>query len=264
VIPTLLELSTPQLATLASAAERGALESPIEIALGAYCPASLRKELGAELELAAREGLSGKALALLLSTLAQDRQRREAETPRADLVWTGPDLPGDHSRDTRIVVHELFRKARTSVLVSTFALYDGKALFEPLHETWERHPEMRVRLFVDIHRGDNGYSSDQILARFRQDFRAFHWPWERVPEVFYDPRSLAPNPSDRACLHAKCVVVDDREVFLTSANLTEAAQQRNIEAGVVVTSPVLALKLRGQFQALVAEKRLSRLACSHE
>lgn len=264
MIPTLLELSTPQISALASAAERGALESPIEIALGAYCPAALRKALGAELELAAREGLRGKTLAMFLSTLAQDRQRREAETPRADLVWTGPDLPSDHSRDTRIVVHELFRKAQRSVLVSTYALYDGKGLFEPLHETWERHPEMSVRLFVDIHKGENGHSTEQILARFRQDFRTFHWPWERVPEVYYDPRSLAPNAADRACMHAKCVVVDDREVFLTSANLTEAAQQRNIEAGVVIASPALAGKLRDQFQALVAEKLLSRLACSHE
>lgn len=259
MILTLLELSTPQLSALASAAERGALESPIEIALGAYCPAALRKTLGAELELAAREGLRGKALALLLRTLAQDRQCREAETPRADLVWTGPELPGDHSRDTRIVVHELFRKARTSVLVSTFALYDGKALFEPLHETWERYPEMNVRLFVDIHRGDNGHTSDQMLARFRQDFRTFHWPWERVPEVYYDPRSLAPNLADRACLHAKCVVVDEREVFLTSANLTEAAQQRNIEAGVLITSDALAQKLLDQFAMLLSRNRLLSL-----
>ena len=259
MIPTLLELSTPQISALASAAERGALESPIEIALGAYCPAALRKALGTELELAAHEGLRGKALALLLSTLVQDRIRREAETPRADLVWTGPELPGDHSRDTRIVVHELFRKARTSVMVSTFALYDGKALFEPLHETWERHPEMSVRLFVDIHRGDNGHTPDQMLARFRQDFRAYHWPWERVPEVYFDPRSLASNPADRACLHAKCVVVDAQDVLLTSANLTEAAQQRNIEAGVVVTSLVLAGKLEDQFQSLVSSRLLSRL-----
>ncbi len=259
MISTLLELSTPQLSALASAAERGALESPIEIALGAYCPAALRKALSAELECAAREGLRGKALALLLSTLAQDRRRREAETPRADLVWTGPDLPGDHSRDTRIVVHELFRKARRSVLVSTFALYDGKALFEPLHETWERHPELSVWLFVDVHRGDNGLTPEQMLARFRQDFRTFHWPWEQVPEVYYDPRSLAPNPADRACLHAKCVVVDEREVFLTSANLTEAAQQRNIEAGVLITSDALAQKLLDQFAMLLSSNRLLSL-----
>jgi phosphatidylserine/phosphatidylglycerophosphate/cardiolipin synthase-like enzyme len=98
-----------------------------------------------------------------------------------------------------------------------------------------------------------------ILTRFRHDYNAYHWPWERLPEVYYDPRSLAKEPGARACLHAKCVVVDDREVFLTSANLTEAAQQRNIEAGLVVTSPALACKVRDQFMALVATSRVHPL-----
>ncbi|HEX7379725.1 MAG TPA: hypothetical protein VF278_21555 [Pirellulales bacterium] len=29
-----------------------------------------------------------------------------------------------------------------------------------------------------------------------------------LPEVFYDPRALEPAAEKRACLHAKCVVVD--------------------------------------------------------
>ena len=144
------------------------------------------------------------------------------------------------------------RKARTSVLVFTFALYDGKDLFAPLHETWKKHPEMSVKLFVDIHPGENGFPPASVVAKFRQDFRTHHWPWERLPEVYYDPRSLAPYPRERACLHAKCVIVDAQEVFLTSANLTEAAQQRNIEAGLVVTSPLLACKVRDQFMSLVS------------
>ena len=70
-----------------------------------------------------------------MKTLVADRERRAAQEVGADLVWSGPDLAGDHTRDTRIVVHELFRKARKRVLVSTYALYQGKDLFLPLHET---------------------------------------------------------------------------------------------------------------------------------
>lgn len=259
MIPSLLELSTPQLEALAGAAQRGALEPPIEIALHSYCPPGLRKVLGTELEEAAAIGLRRHSLATLLKLLVQERQRQTASAPHWDLVWTGPDLPGAHSRDTRVVVHELFRKARKSVLVSTYAVYDGQGLFAPLHETWEKHPDMTVKLFVDVHRGDNGLTRDQILSRFHKDFNTYHWPWERKPEVYFDPRSLSETPSDRACLHAKCVVVDNREVFLTSANLTEAAQKRNIEAGVVVTSTALAGKMQEQFQRLIEGKLLGRL-----
>ena len=259
MISTLLELSTPQLKALASAARRGELEPPIEIALGTYCPGPFRKALGTEIAQAAAKGIRGEALAILLDTLAQDRERREAKALHVDLVWTGPDIPGDHSRDTRIVVHELFRKARRSVLVSTFALYDGKDLFAPLYETWQGHPEMTVKLFVDVHPGESGIPSPQIVSKFRQDFRTHHWPWERLPEVYYDPRSLAMNAGDRACLHAKCVIVDDQEVFVTSANLTEAAQQRNIEAGLVVVSSPLACKVRDQFNSLVSAQAVARI-----
>jgi phosphatidylserine/phosphatidylglycerophosphate/cardiolipin synthase-like enzyme len=52
-------------------------------------------------------------------------------------------------------------------------------------------------------------------------------------------------------LHAKCIVVDDRKAFVTSANLTTAAQERNIEAGLLVEDAGLAQSLRMQFETLV-------------
>jgi phosphatidylserine/phosphatidylglycerophosphate/cardiolipin synthase-like enzyme len=41
-------------------------------------------------------------------------------------------------------------------------------------------------------------------------------------------------------LHAKAVVTDDEAVFVTSANLTEAALDRNIELGVLIRDRALA------------------------
>ena len=38
----------------------------------------------------------------------------------------------------------------------------------------------------------------------------------------------------RGSLHAKCVVVDRSTALVTSANFTEAAQHRNIEAGLLI------------------------------
>ena len=54
-----------------------------------------------------------------------------------------------------------------------------------------------------------------------------------------------------AVLHAKCIVVDGIRAFVTSANLTEAAQKRNIEAGLLITDAVVAQALRMQFESLV-------------
>jgi cardiolipin synthase len=68
--------------------------------------------------------------------------------------------------------------------------------------------------------------------------------------VFYDPRSLDP---DRAggVLHAKAVVADEEAVFVTSANLTEAAFDRNIEMGLLVRDRALAACVLSHFRGLI-------------
>ena len=89
---------------------------------------------------------------------------------------------------------------------------------------------------------------------------AKQWPGARLPEVFSDRRALSMERGPRAVLHAKCVVVDERWSFVTSANFTEAAQERNIEVGVVLDHPALAQALGAQFQGLRERGRFRRMA----
>lgn len=63
----------------------------------------------------------------------------------------------------------------------------------------------------------------------------------------------------RASLHAKCVVVDERMAFISSANFTEAAQIRNIEVGVLIRSEPFARQLAGHFMALADRRLLDRV-----
>lgn len=112
-------------------------------------------------------------------------------------------------------------------------------------------PTIKVILHVDISRGLNDTStSENIVLRFAQDFWKRHWPWETRPEVWFDPRALAPERGERACLHAKFVAVDREKILVTSANFTEAAQQRNVEAGILLRSPGRAAQLVTYFEAM--------------
>ncbi len=52
-------------------------------------------------------------------------------------------------------------------------------------------------------------------------------------------------------LHAKAVVADDEAVFVTSANLTEAALDRNIEVGLLVRDRALAAAVSSHFRVLI-------------
>jgi phosphatidylserine/phosphatidylglycerophosphate/cardiolipin synthase-like enzyme len=88
---------------------------------------------------------------------------------------------------------------------------------------------------------------------------AYLWPGKRLPDLYYDPRSLHDDPGQRAILHAKCVIIDDAQVFLTSANFTQAGQQRNLEAGLLMHDPALARDLTAQFDALARASALLRI-----
>ena len=88
------------------------------------------------------------------------------------------------------------------------------------------------------------------MAAYLATFARDHWPSDvPLPAIYYDPagRKLG---AKRTKLHAKCVVVDEEIAFVTSANFTEAAQERNIEAGVLLDHPRLAAALAARFDAL--------------
>ena len=60
-------------------------------------------------------------------------------------------------------------------------------------------------------------------------------------------------------LHAKCVVIDEFDLFVSSANFTEAAQQRNIEVGLRLRSNVVAGRVVRFFDSLIETGQLAQL-----
>ena len=205
-------------------------------------------------------GLQPNQIAAMLRIVIAERESAQRTAGQIELVWTGPETDGAPSRDTGVVVRELFAQAHTSVLVSGFAVFQGKHVFKTLADQMDSKPELSVRMFLNVARAHlDDTSNAELLRRFAESFRADQWPGRRFPQVFYDPRSLVPGGGSKASLHAKCIVVDDERAFVTSANLTEAAQERNIEAGVLIRDPIFAKSLRDQFEALVSKTLLKRV-----
>jgi len=60
------------------------------------------------------------------------------------------------------------------------------------------------------------------------------------------------DTTQQASLHAKCIVIDIEVAFVSPANFTEAAQERNIETGTSIQSPLLARELSRHFVSLAA------------
>jgi len=257
MIDALLELPAHLRERLAGALESGLLALPASVA-------SLRSVLGttaggdsvaAALAEVGRAGVPTPAAAAWIRSLA----RAAARVRPPELVWTGPEVPGLHARDTRRVYEELLGSAERSVWASTYAFFDGPRAFEVLARRMDARPDLRVTLLLNLQRkrGDTT-ASEHLVRGFAHRFWRADWPGARRPGVFYDPRALEPE-GPAGVLHAKAVVADDEIVFLTSANLTEAALDRNIELGLLVRDSALAASVVRHFQVLIDRGLLTPL-----
>ena len=138
---------------------------------------------------------------------------------------------------------------------------EALAAWKRLAERMDERPGLRVRLFLDVQRHPTDSSLEtEILSRFVLRFRTQEWPGHKLPELYYDPRSLDQDAVKRSSLHAKCIVVDRPVAFVTSANFTEAAQRRNIEVGALIRCEQFAARLVNHFEALADVGLLDRFA----
>ncbi len=234
---------------LANALESGLLAPP-------YAAASLRSVLGlregdekvsrALLELE-RRGVTAPAAAAWVRAVDEVASR----IPRPDLVWSGPEIPGLHARDTRRVFDELLGTAEHSLWISTYAFFEGRKAFDVLAHRMDARPALAVTLLLNIQRRSGDTTDAQnLVRRFADRFWQMEWPGSSRPRVYYDPRSLEIG-GPAGVLHAKAVVADDEAVFITSANLTEAALERNIEMGLFIRDRALAASVVTHFRGLI-------------
>ena len=141
----------------------------------------------------------------------------------------------------------------------SYAFFDGPRAFAALAGRLDANPRLEVTLLLNIERrrGDTT-AADALVRRFADRFWGEAWPGGARPRVYYDPRSVA-DDGPAGVLHAKAVVADGEAVFVTSANLTEAAFDRNVELGLLVRDRTLAETAVLHFRTLIERGLLRQL-----
>jgi len=257
MIEGLLDVPAHLRERLASALETGVLSLPSSAAAlsSALGTSTARQEIANALDEFARHGVSPTAAAAWIRSL----EHAAARVRRPELVWTGPEVPGLHARDTRRVYEELLGSAERTIWVSTYVFFDGPRTFEVLARRLDERPTLQATLLLNIQRNRGDTTMAEHLVRaFADRLWKREWPGRRHPAAFYDPRSLELD-GPTGVLHAKGVVIDDETVFLTSANLTGAALDRNIELGLLVRDQALAASVARHFQILIQHGELRPL-----
>lgn len=174
------------------------------------------------------------------------------------LVWSGPET--STRLDTRSVFEELFATAKHTLWVSSYVSQSRRDILGRVAEHLDATPGLTVTLVLNVprYKGDDR-ATREIVREFAERFWK-RWPATTRPRVYYDPRPLYRR---KGRLHAKLVVADHERVFVTSANLTRAAWDDNIELGVLLRDRTLALEVVAHLEHLIDRKYLKPLPGSH-
>lgn len=233
IAATVGALGAAHVRNLASAYSEG---GPFSVALAARAKQSVPAPHHNEVDhlnavWSAHPDLHGAALALALEAVQAAQAR--ADVPTVEVVVTGPDSPAAPVRLTSEVVRQLIDQATQRVTLVSYAAYRMASVITALDAAVARG--VSVNLILESAENLDGGGGAQAYAKYR----TYHWPIDR-------------REPPEAKLHAKAVIIDSSDVLLTSANMTNAAYDKNIELGVLCRGGDVARQVQAHFDALIA------------
>lgn len=235
----LARLSDGQIEALAAACARrpGPSSTLTRLAAGAQ-PGSHSAITGLSSAWAVTPGLTGAGVALALRVGLRARQASEVRRSRP--VWTGPGATGEQHL-TAAVLHELVAGATERVVILSYAAFTLTALASDLENAVQRGCTVDV-VFENEADSGGGYHGQGTPFANVEGITRWRWPADR--------RGAG------AALHAKVLVVDGKRALVGSANLTNRALTANLEAGVLVADPQVAVAIERHVRELMAAGEL--------
>jgi len=147
--------------------------------------------------------------------------------PTAELVWTGPVTAAVPRRGTEQVLFDMIECTSRRLTIMSFGVFKVPRLIKALEEALARGVQLRVVL------GDRESQGNLEIDHQRHELGSV--VTARALLLYWSPQRRIRNENGHAGLmHAKAAVADSCIAFLTSANLTEAAFERNMELGVLI------------------------------
>ena len=215
-------------------------------------PVAHSREIIGQLEYALLDEASSDpraaALALRTSRLANDRARRRNSL---EIAWTGPGTDAVPVRRVDQVMYEMIAAAQQSVLLVSYVAYKAERLLEELSAAIGRG--VKVSMVLERAQDSAGKLEFDGLANVRAKLpaaRIYSWPLDQRP---------ANGAGKTGTLHAKCLVCDERQALVSSANLTDYALELNMELGLRVTGEDVPMRIALHFEQLMVRGILERV-----
>ena len=187
--------------------------------------------------------VAGAVVAAAMRAAAATAGAARAEH-KVSLVWTGPSTDAVRVRSTRSVLTTLVANATESLVLVSFVSYDIAELTADLAGAIDRG--IAVTLILETPDDPGGplvIGPTHPFAPIKDTAHFYRWPLE-ARETFF---------AKAASLHAKCVIADRSAALITSANLTSAGINDNIELGVLIEAGPLPESLSQHLELLIEE-----------
>tara|TARA_B100000315_G_scaffold35517_1_gene30156 strand:+ start:2918 stop:3682 length:765 start_codon:yes stop_codon:yes gene_type:complete len=138
------------------------------------------------------------------------------------LVWTGPIQFPIPARATQYLMKEMIDSAETRITIVGYLVTAGaKTIFDAM-----------------VNKSNYGVTCRIVLDKAEEQMNIIENLWGTItpfPQVFGLTQK---RKGGRRLLHAKLMVIDRKEVLITSANLTYQGLKNNIEIGVRIRGKV--------------------------
>jgi len=163
-----------------------------------------------------------------------------------ELVWTGPRTQLIPTRQTEQVLLEVIAAAKSDLFLVTYVFYKASSITTALNEAISRGVSVRILLESSKEHGGT-VRGDGVQAIRDAIPKSSIYVWDVASR-------MGDGGAGSVAVHAKCAVADRALAFITSANLTTAALERNMELGVLIRGGAVPDQLGRHLDALVTTK----------
>jgi len=148
---------------------------------------------------------------------------KTAAEQSTELVWTGPTTPIVSTRRTEQALLQVINASNSTLFITSFVAYDISSIVKALNEAICRG--VLVSMLLESSQDHGGSISIDVIGKMRTLVPlAKLYAWLDKTDEFSEGR-----------VHAKVAVADGNICFITSANLTGYAMEKNMEAGVLIS-----------------------------
>lgn len=185
-------------------------------------------------------------LALMLLSARQVVIQKDANQS-IELVWTGPVTSVVSARKTEQVLLQVINQAKSDLIVTSFVAYKVESIIEALNNASKRSVKLILLLESSIE--DGGSIEIDVIVKMKNAVPSSHiYAWRDKAAEFEGGR-----------VHAKVAVADKSACFISSANLTGYAMEKNMELGLLINGGSIPALISEHLNALIDTNVLTKV-----